>query len=252
MRSFLFHEFMAYILWHSFTSLHFQAQKPWMKRYNKLMVAKKEYHSACKQERSTANQENNAKGDPSIPVDQVSFLSVYYCLKFCFIFNLSPNCYQNSSNIPHSSTILMHPRHFNIKSALWLNVAAVPSKMREQFLLGVIHELCRESAVVDGWLCLCMSMDELRKLKSMKRYSPSRKIWWFNLTLTANVFCSCCLESPQALSRWKPYRSSVGGLYLWFEGPPFITLCHTDSICEHYIKGTHVWNSRQIKTIILW
>ncbi|CAI9729812.1 kinase C and casein kinase substrate in neurons 2-like isoform X1 [Octopus vulgaris] len=51
-----------------------RAQKPWMKRYNKLMVAKKEYHSACKQERSTANQENNAKGDPSVPVDQVKKL----------------------------------------------------------------------------------------------------------------------------------------------------------------------------------
>ncbi|GAB1601281.1 protein kinase C and casein kinase substrate in neurons protein 1-like isoform X4 [Argonauta hians] len=51
-----------------------RAQKPWMKRYNKLVIAKKEYHSSCKQERSTANQENNAKGDPSVPVDQVKKL----------------------------------------------------------------------------------------------------------------------------------------------------------------------------------
>lgn len=51
-----------------------RAQKPWMKRYQKVVLAKKEYHAACKQEKSTANQENNAKGDPSVPVEQVKKL----------------------------------------------------------------------------------------------------------------------------------------------------------------------------------
>ncbi|CAE1254400.1 PACSIN [Acanthosepion pharaonis] len=51
-----------------------RAQKPWMKRYQKVILAKKEYHASCKQEKSTANQENNAKGDPSIPVEQVKKL----------------------------------------------------------------------------------------------------------------------------------------------------------------------------------
>ena len=49
-----------------------QAQKPWEKKYNKVMNAKKDYHTACRQEKSTANQENNARGDSSFSPDQVN------------------------------------------------------------------------------------------------------------------------------------------------------------------------------------
>lgn len=35
------------------------------------MQAKKEYHAACRSEKSTANQENNARGDSAVSPDQV-------------------------------------------------------------------------------------------------------------------------------------------------------------------------------------
>lgn len=53
------------------TSLSLQAQKPWEKKYTKLMAAKKDYHAACRSEKSTANQENNARGDSAVSPDQV-------------------------------------------------------------------------------------------------------------------------------------------------------------------------------------
>lgn len=56
--------------------LTFQAQKPWEKKYTKLMQAKKEYHAACRSEKSTANQENNARGDSAVSPDQVQWFSV--------------------------------------------------------------------------------------------------------------------------------------------------------------------------------
>ncbi|XP_069133499.1 protein kinase C and casein kinase substrate in neurons protein 1-like isoform X2 [Argopecten irradians] len=48
-----------------------KAQKPWEKKYTKLQAAKKEYHTACRNEKSTANQENNARGDSAVSQDQL-------------------------------------------------------------------------------------------------------------------------------------------------------------------------------------
>ncbi|TGZ75812.1 hypothetical protein CRM22_000178 [Opisthorchis felineus] len=42
-----------------------QAQKPWAKRLRKVYNGKKEYHQACKMERSLQVQVQNAKNDPS-------------------------------------------------------------------------------------------------------------------------------------------------------------------------------------------
>lgn len=49
-----------------------QAQKPWGKLLGKVMAARKDYHTACRTEKSTANQENNAKGDSTVSQDSVS------------------------------------------------------------------------------------------------------------------------------------------------------------------------------------
>lgn len=51
-----------------------KAQKPWEKKLNKVVTAKKDYHNACRQEKSTANQENNARGDSSFSPDQLKKL----------------------------------------------------------------------------------------------------------------------------------------------------------------------------------
>ncbi|XP_041366171.1 protein kinase C and casein kinase substrate in neurons protein 2-like isoform X2 [Gigantopelta aegis] len=51
-----------------------KAQKPWGKRLQKVMKAKSDYHSVCKQEKSTANQENNARGDSTLSPDQLTKL----------------------------------------------------------------------------------------------------------------------------------------------------------------------------------
>lgn len=61
--------------------LLFQVQKPWEKKLNKVLAARKDYHNACRVEKSTANQENNARSDSSMSSDQVStvFENLTYC-----------------------------------------------------------------------------------------------------------------------------------------------------------------------------
>ncbi|CAH1787193.1 unnamed protein product [Owenia fusiformis] len=48
-----------------------KAQKPWAKKLEKVQKARKEYHNACKQEKSANIQENNAKGDSAISPDHL-------------------------------------------------------------------------------------------------------------------------------------------------------------------------------------
>lgn len=49
-----------------------KAQKPWCKLLSRVERARTEYHTACKQQRSAANQERNAAGDTSLSPDQVN------------------------------------------------------------------------------------------------------------------------------------------------------------------------------------
>ena len=48
-----------------------KAQKPWVKVLTKVNKAKQDYHNACKNERSAANQERNATGDNAVSPEQV-------------------------------------------------------------------------------------------------------------------------------------------------------------------------------------
>jgi len=48
-----------------------QVQKPWSKRYARVMKSKKDYHLACKMERTATNQENNARNSSEFSADQV-------------------------------------------------------------------------------------------------------------------------------------------------------------------------------------
>jgi len=48
-----------------------QAQKPWMKKYSKVIKAKKEYYSVCKQDRAATVQENTLRGAADTAADQV-------------------------------------------------------------------------------------------------------------------------------------------------------------------------------------
>ena len=49
----------------------FQAQKPWAKKYSKVIKAKKEYYNACKLDRAAAAQEKTLRGVPDTAADQV-------------------------------------------------------------------------------------------------------------------------------------------------------------------------------------
>ncbi|WAR03159.1 PACN2-like protein [Mya arenaria] len=51
-----------------------KVQKPWEKKLNKVLTAKKDYHNACRNEKSTANQENNARADTAMSSDQLKKL----------------------------------------------------------------------------------------------------------------------------------------------------------------------------------
>lgn len=48
-----------------------KAQKPWAKILAKVEKCKADYHSACKTEKTAANQERNANSDSSMSQDQV-------------------------------------------------------------------------------------------------------------------------------------------------------------------------------------
>ena len=60
-----------------FSMFSFQAQKPWSKRLTKVLKCKKDYHIACKLEKTAANQENNARNSSDVSADQVT-LHRYY------------------------------------------------------------------------------------------------------------------------------------------------------------------------------
>lgn len=55
-----------------------KAQKPWSKLLQKVTKAKQDYHTACKTEKSAANQERNASGDSSLSPDQVNSIPFLY------------------------------------------------------------------------------------------------------------------------------------------------------------------------------
>ena len=48
-----------------------QVQKPWSKRLTKVLKCKKDYHMACKMEKTATNQENNARNSSDLSGDQV-------------------------------------------------------------------------------------------------------------------------------------------------------------------------------------
>jgi hypothetical protein len=52
-----------------------KAQKPWAKLYTKVGKSRKEYHAACKAERSAINQEKNAQNDTSVSQEQLKKMS---------------------------------------------------------------------------------------------------------------------------------------------------------------------------------
>lgn len=51
-----------------------KAQKQWAKLYKKVTESKKNYYTACKEERSAQTQENTAKSDSSLPPEKVKKL----------------------------------------------------------------------------------------------------------------------------------------------------------------------------------
>jgi len=68
--------------------LTLQAQKPWMKKYSKVIKAKKEYYSVCKQDRAATVQENTLRGASDTPADQV-FVDMFMLHSIDYIYVLT-------------------------------------------------------------------------------------------------------------------------------------------------------------------
>lgn len=66
-----------------------KAQKPWAKLLQKVEKVKQDYHTACKTEKSAANQERNASGDSSFSADQVTKSKRYFISLLIFSSYLS-------------------------------------------------------------------------------------------------------------------------------------------------------------------
>lgn len=92
-----------------FTSSFLQAQKPWSKRLEKVIKCKKDYHLACKLERTANNQENNAKNSSEFSPDQVWTIETFsgfhqFCLwvMFCILYECEtgPMCMHRAQVMP--------------------------------------------------------------------------------------------------------------------------------------------------------
>ena len=83
---------------------YIQAQKPWAKKYEKVMKARDEFHKACKSLRTAEINERNQQADTSISEDQVP--SVPCCL-MCWGGLLRPPYVQLADNKGSCNNIIV-------------------------------------------------------------------------------------------------------------------------------------------------
>ncbi|ESN92589.1 hypothetical protein HELRODRAFT_156082 [Helobdella robusta] len=188
-----------------------RAQKPWSKKLSKVIKCKKDYHNACKLERTAINQETNAKNNTEISLDQLRKLQekVDRCKKDVIIMKekyeqalIEINAY-NGRYIEDMAEVFQKTQDFE--------------KVRLNFIKGILFKLQS-----------CLDLTKFTEIpiiynnytQSVNKLEPEKDLKWWSenhgveMAMTWPTFEEYITEFHSITS--KPTKSADGGVMLTY------------------------------------